>query len=100
MKYGFYFCPIKLLEYSAAGKPTVIYGASASNSFIEIFERNGACEVVSSEEKFIKVISKLIEDDRRRQEMGKNAKNIARCYTWNKSAKKTYEVFRKVLNSK
>ena len=97
MKYGFYFCPLKLLEYSAAGKPTVIYGASASNSFIELFERNGACEVVNTEEKFIKVISKLIEDDGRRQEMGKKAKNIARRYTWNKSAKKTYEVFRKVL---
>jgi glycosyltransferase involved in cell wall biosynthesis len=97
MKYGFYFCPLKLLEYSAAGKPTVIYGAGASNSFIEIFERNCACEVVSTEEEFIKVISKLIEDDRRRQEMGKNAKNIARRYTWNKSANKTYEVLRKVL---
>lgn len=99
MKYGFYFCPLKLLEYAAAGKPTVIYGASASNSFIKKFEKNGACEVVNTEEEFIKVISELIEDDRRRYEMGKNAKNIARCYTWDKSAKKTYGVIKKVYFS-
>lgn len=99
IKYGFYFCPLKLLEYAAAGKPTVIYGADASNSFINEFETKGACKVVGTEEEFIKVISELIEDDRKRQEMGEIASDIARRYTWEKSAKKTYEIFRNILNS-
>jgi glycosyltransferase involved in cell wall biosynthesis len=99
IKYGFYFCPLKLLEYAAAGKSTVIYGVGASNSFIKKFEKSGACEVVNTEEEFIKVISELIEDDRRRYEMGGIAKNIARCYTWDKSAKETYGVIKKVYFS-
>lgn len=96
-KYGFYFCPLKLLEYSAAGKPTLMYGLS--NSFTKIFEEANVCIVVNSKEEFIKKLRLLIRNKKLMEKMGRNAKEIANKFTWEKAAKKTEVILKYAINT-
>lgn len=89
-KYGFYFCPLKLLEYSAHGKPTVLFGLS--NSVIHRFEIANACFVVKSKIDFSHKIETLIADKNLVKTMGDNARKLSKQYTWLLAAQKTLKV--------
>ena len=86
-KYGYYFCSLKLLEYAAASKPSIIY--SLSNAFLKKFENANACLVVNSRKDFINKLVKLMNNKELRDVMGVNAKKMATKYSWENAAKKT-----------
>ena len=95
-KYGFYLCPLKLFEYSMAGKPTILF--EASNSFTKIFEKNNCCFLVNSKEEFIHKMLLLLRNPRLAEKMGKNARRLVeKDFTWMKSAEKTEIIFKKIL---
>lgn len=89
-KYGFYFCPLKLLEYSDSGKPTILF--SLSNSFTRVFEEGNACYVVNSKNDFIDKLLYMINNKEIIKTMGKNAKKIAKSFTWEIAAEKTLRI--------
>lgn len=96
-KYGFYFCPLKLLEYSAAGKPTIMYGLS--NSFTKIFEIGNACIVINTKEEFVNKLRGLIFDPKLMQKMGSDAREMANKFTWERTAKKTEDILKYAINT-
>ena len=96
-KYGYYFCSLKLLEYAAASKPSIIY--SLSNTFLKKFENANACLVVNSRKDFISKLVNLMQNKELRDIMGINAKKMATKYSWENAAKKTEGIL-KQINSK
>jgi len=90
-KYGFYFCPLKLLEYAAFGMPTVFVGWR--NSFVSEFERAGACVVVEGSDGLREVIRQFIDCPSRLLAMSEAASAMARKYSWDEAARKTAAVF-------
>lgn len=86
-KYGFYFCPLKLLEYSGAGIPTILIGMS--NSFVRIFEESSACSVVSGVGDLERALQYLVKDPGRVEEMGKRAYETVQRFTWEATARNT-----------
>jgi glycosyltransferase involved in cell wall biosynthesis len=89
-KYGFYLCPIKVLEYLSHGKPVLIYGVS--NSQINEFVNQKGVFITRDIEEFQKKILLLMRNEDLRKEMGLNAKGIALQNTWEKASQKTYEI--------
>ena len=96
-KYGYYFCSLKLLEYAAASKPSIIY--SLSNTFLKKYENANACLVANSRKDFINKLVKLMNNKELREIMGINAKKMAIKYSWENAAKKTEGIL-KQRNSK
>lgn len=86
-KYGFYFCPLKLLEYSGAGMPTVFMGRS--NSFVRIFEKNNACLVVCDIIELEQSLRCLGENPEMVEAMSKRAYETVQGFTWEETARKT-----------
>lgn len=86
-KYGFYFCPLKLLEYSGAGMPTVVLGKS--NSFVRKFEKNGACLVVGDVGGLEEALRYLVNNPDRVEAMSKHAYETVQGFTWEAAARKT-----------
>ena len=96
-KYGFYFCPLKILEYLSFGKPIVLYGLS--NSFIKKLESKGAIIVVRSKKQFVIVLKGLIKDKKRRTFMSNAAKRIAHKFTWREAGMKTEGILKYVIKT-
>lgn len=96
-KYGFYFCPLKILEYLSFGKPIVLYGLS--NSFIKKLESKGAIIVVRSKKQFVIVLKKLIKDKKKRTFMSNAAKRIAHKFTWQEAGMKTEGILKNVIKT-
>ena len=94
-KYGFYFCPLKILEYISFRKPTLLFGQS--NSFIKEIEDVNGISVVQSKEDFIKNLKRLINDDNYRKKMGDSAREVSLRYTWNSAALKTERILKNVI---
>jgi len=95
LKYGFYYCPIKFIEYSMAENPTIVN--KVSNSFIKGFKEKEGCLVVDTEEELIASLKELIKNRDRRREMGRAAREIAMTYTWERAAEETVNVFKRVV---
>ena len=91
-KYGYYLCSLKLLEYAAASKPSIIY--SLPNTFLKKFENANACLVVNSRKDFINKLVNLMQNKELREIMGINAKKMAIKYSWENAAKKTEEILK------
>lgn len=89
-KYGFYFCPLKLLEYSSYGKPTIMIGAS--NSFVQIFEEAGACIVLHKPQELKSTLLDISRNPEKIKDMSTKALKIAKLFSWETAAKKTMEV--------
>ena len=90
-KYGFYFCPMKLMEYSAAALPTIIVGAS--NSLVSVFEDSGACLVVKKPAGLKKELERLYAEPDTLSRMSAKALATGRKFTWHRAAQSTLEVF-------
>jgi|GEM_PF-6157223 len=96
-KYGFYFCPLKILEYLSFGKPVIHYGLS--NSFIRMIEdENGICSVQSIDA-LSAAIERLISDKNKRISMSRCAKEVSLRFTWDKAGKKTYRILRDTIEA-
>ncbi len=92
-KYGFYFCPLKILEYSILNKPTIIYGMN--NSFLDKFLKNEAVFIVSNKTDFANKVLILLNNNVLTYKMGINAYDIAKKFSWEEAAKKTIDIINK-----
>ncbi len=96
----FYFSPIKLFEYMAAGKPLL----SANVGQIGEIIRDGENGVFCDPEDPADVASKidyLMQNDEQRKSIGKNAREtVKNKYTWAQKARIWEAVCNKVLNTK
>ncbi len=92
--YGFYWCPVKLFEYMAAGKPIVSY------NFSEIKKIVGESSLLSEPDNidgFVDNLNTLIENPKLRKRMGEYGKKFANeNYDWQKRAKDTLKVYEEI----
>ncbi|MEM0203267.1 MAG: glycosyltransferase family 4 protein [Archaeoglobaceae archaeon] len=89
--------PLVLLEASAVGLPMVVSDLRTFRCIIEegyngIFTKRGDPESLAN------AITYLLENEEVREKMGRNAKEKARQYSWDKIAEKYEEVYKKVLS--
>lgn len=89
-KYGFYYCPIKLLEYASFGKPIIVF--NVQNSVINYFERNKSCTVLKQDEGYLEELISLINNRNKLNMLGENALKLVRKYTWENGARRTLEI--------
>lgn len=90
--YGFYYCPIKLLEYASFGKPIVVL--NMTNSILKYFEENRACMIISDIKKQETELLSLMKNPRKLKKIGKNALKLVQKYTWGNAAVKTLEIIK------
>ncbi|MFH1240350.1 MAG: glycosyltransferase family 4 protein [Candidatus Diapherotrites archaeon] len=91
-KNGFWWCPVKLYEYMAAGKPIV------SVDFEEVKKIVGNAGLLAEPnnlKQFSEFIIKLLSDENMRKTYGAAGIEIAENNTWIKKAKETLEVYSK-----
>lgn len=90
-EYGFWWCPVKLFEYLAAGKPVVSYDFDEVKNIV----KNAALLAEPGDVgAFADNISRLVENKALRQKLGANAKKLARSYDWKVRAKQTVSVYK------
>ncbi len=96
-KYGFWWCPIKLFEYMASGKPIVSYDFEEVRNIV----RNaGLLAEPNNLDKFIKHLSLLIENGELRRELGERGRKIAkREYTWEERGKEVIKVYKEIIGT-
>lgn len=96
----FYFSPLKLFEYMAAGKPVI---ASRIGQIAEIIqnEENGLLYAPEKIDELLDKATRLIEHDDDRQRMGSAARQtIVESYTWQHNAEMISSVITRVLLAK
>lgn len=94
-EYGFYWCPVKLFEYMASGKPIVSYNFEEIR---KITKNSAILAKPGDTDQFLNAIVKLINDKKLRKKLGKNGKKIAqRNYDWNNRAKNILEIYKEIL---
>jgi len=95
-KYEFYWCPVKLFEYMASGKPIVSYDFAEVE---KITKDSALLAGAGNLDQFTNNIEKLIESRELRKKLGENGKKAAREYEWKGIAGQTLEVYKKVSSS-
>lgn len=92
---GFWWNPVKLFEYMAAGKPIVSYNYEEVR---KIVRGAGLLAKPGDLDDFIKKLEYLVEDECLRKELGRKGREIAvREYDWRIRAKQTVKVYKEVL---
>ena len=92
--------PLKIYEYLACGKPVV---ASDIKGIGDLLRNSNAGIAVTPEDpvELANAIIKLLKNEKLRKQMGKNGRKVmVNNYSWYHTAKKTIEVFEKILNKK
>lgn len=93
--YKFWWNPVKLFEYMAAGKPIVSYDYEEVR---KIVRGAGLLAKPGDLDDFIKKLEYLVEDEGLRKELGRKGREIAvREYDWRIRAKQTVKVYKEVL---
>lgn len=94
-KFGFYWCPMKLFEYMASGKPIVSYGFPE----IEKITRGSALLAEPGNlTQFISMVAKLVEDSETRERLGGKGKRVAeRDFDWSLRAKEVLKIYNEIL---
>jgi len=90
--------PLKIYEYLACGKPVV---ASDIKGVGDLLRSSNSGIAVAPEDpvELANAIIKLLKDKELREKMGKNGREVVvNNYSWEHTAKKTIEVFEKLLN--
>ena len=93
----FYFCPLKVLEYAAAGCAVV---ASDQGDIPELLGRGEAGVIISEPgiDPWVIAVNRLLDDPVRRAELGKVARAwVLSRYTWAKTAERIDDVLQGVL---
>ena len=91
---GFWWSPLKLYEYLAAGKPIV------STSFKEVRAIvDGACLLAKPDDlnDFTLKLNRLVKDKNLRNKLGKKGLMLAKKNSWKEKASETIKVYEKVL---
>lgn len=92
-KYGFWWCPIKLFEYMASGRPVVSYDFEEVRNIVK---DAGLLAQPTNLGQFIECLSLLIEDENLRKRLGKRGRKIAeKEYSWDNRAKQTVRIYQK-----
>ena len=92
--------PIKIYEYLACGKPVV---ASDIKGIGDLLRNSNAGIAVTPEDpvELANAIIKLLKNEKLRKQMGKNGRKIViNNYNWYHTARRTIEVFEKILDKK
>ena len=92
----FYFCPLKVVDYMAAGLPVV---ATAQGDIPEIVGSGGLLSDPADDDAMVAAIATLLEDRRLAVELG--ARGWARAHrdmTWNQVARRTLEAIDNVVH--
>ena len=87
--YGFWWCPVKLYEYMASGKPIVSYNF---NEVRNIIKDSGLLAEPDNIKDFEEKINLLLKDKKLRETLGKKARKIALDYSWKKRAEKLKKI--------
>ena len=88
--------PSKLLECLASGKPIV---ASNLRAIADVVGDNAILVEPEKPQAFADGILQLLNNEDLAKKMGENGKKIIYDYSWEESAKKTYEVYKDLLSS-
>ena len=79
-EYGFFWCPVKLFEYMASGKPVVSYDFAEVRNIVG---DGGLLSDVGDFEGFVDKLRMLLDDDDLRRRVGKKARGLAEeRYGW------------------
>lgn len=97
-KYGFWWCPLKLFEYMASGKPVVSYDFPEVR---KIVRNAGLLAKPGDIKQLLEHLMMLVEDENLRAQLGSRGREIAeKEYTWERRAKETLSVYEQVLRGK
>ena len=88
--------PSKLLGYLASGKPIV---ASNLKAIADVVGGNAILVEPENPQSFAEGILKLLNNEELAKKMGENGKKIIYKYSWEETAKKTYEAYKDLLSS-
>lgn len=91
-KYGFWWSPVKLFEYMAAGKPIISY------DYTEVKNIVGEAGILAHKgdlKDFIRQIKILINNKKLMYKLGKTAVKISKKYDWSIRAKNTIAIYKK-----
>jgi glycosyltransferase involved in cell wall biosynthesis len=93
-KYGFWWCPIKLFEYMASGKPVVSYDFEEVR---RIVQDAGLLAEIGDIDGFTEKINYLIENESLRTSLGQKGRIIAeRGYSWRRRAEETINIYKEL----
>ncbi len=92
--YGFWWCPVKLFEYIASGKPVLSYDYYEVKNIIK---EGGLLAKAGDFNDFTNKFKELINNKKLRIKLGKNARMISLKYDWKYRAKEVYGVYKKCL---
>jgi len=87
---------LKILEYAAAGKPIVATFKAVEG--LGMFNKVHGLFYKSVNEEFISGIRRLLKCDQLAQELGWNARQLARKYDWTLIGKKLYETYCRLID--
>jgi len=89
-------CPVKVFDYAPLGKAIV---ASCRSEICRIFKENNAALVSdpSDQHKFIENIHILLENDDLRRELGENARELVKDFTWEKQGEKLVKIYERLI---
>ena len=93
-KLGFWWCPVKLFEYAAAGKPIVSYDYKEVRNIVKdaaLLAKPG------NRNEFIENLSSLIENKSLRKKLGARGKRYSKKYDWKYVAKGTLKVYENII---
>lgn len=93
-KYGFWWSPLKLYEYLAAGKPIVSTGFKEIRAIVD-----GAGLLAEPDDlnDFNLKLGRLVKDGLLRNKLGKKGLLLAKKNSWKEKAKETIKVYERVL---
>jgi glycosyltransferase involved in cell wall biosynthesis len=96
-KYGFWWCPVKLFEYIAAGKPVLSYNYDEVSNIVQ---DAGLLAKPGDFKDLVAKLRKLISDYELKLKLSNNAKQLAPKYDWKYRSEETYQIYKEVLKSK
>ncbi|MBI4020055.1 MAG: glycosyltransferase family 4 protein [Candidatus Aenigmarchaeota archaeon] len=93
-KYGFWWCPVKLFEYMASGRPVVSYDFPEVR---KIVRDAGLLAGPGDVDGFSEKLTELIKDRSLRERLGRRARAIAEEYDWKKRARSIITIYNKLV---
>lgn len=94
-KFGFWWCPVKLFEYMASGRPIVSYDFEEVRNIVD---GAGLLAQPGNQEEFIENLCTLIEDEGLRKRLGKKGRKMAvEKHDWSDRSRKIIEIYEKFV---
>jgi len=97
-KYGLWWCPLKLFEYMAMGKPVL---ASKVGVIDEYLEGSGCLYPEGDVEELARSMADIMADPQLRDRLGREGrKKVENTYNWDNVARRTAEIYEKVTDKR